>query len=445
MQITRGKIATAIKTVIYGPEGIGKSTFAAQFPDPVFIDTEGSTVHMDVKRLPRPDLWVELLNEVEYVRQNPGCCKTLVLDTADWAETLCSEYICARDQKTGIEDYGYGKGYRFLFEEFGRLLNALEQVREKGVNIVICCHAAMRKFEQPDELGAYDRWSLKLTDSPKASIAGAVKEWADMVIFANYKTIVVNVDGKGAAKGKNKVQGGKRVMYTAHHSCWDAKNRFGLPEEAEFSYEVIRGVIEGDSLSQPKADSSLGDGALKDDGGAGAAATETARQESPSALARAVERAAGTQATGEKGTTSPDPAKAGPPSPEPQAAPAGEGKATANAADAGMSARPQGGLSAQAQTAQPQDAHETRDPQSIARARGDYAGLPDALVRMMQEAGVTPNEVRYVIAQKGIYPANTPWAVIVENQQFMQGWLMHPQVWPKVVEMAKQIRDEVPF
>ena len=415
MQITKGKIATAIKTVIYGPEGIGKSTFAAQFPDPVFIDTEGSTVHMDVKRLPRPDLWVELLNEVEYVRQNPGCCRTLVLDTADWAETLCGEYICARDQKTGIEDYGYGKGYRFLFEEFGRLLNALEQVREKGVNVVICCHATMRKFEQPDELGAYDRWSLKLTDSPKASIAGAVKEWADMVLFANYKTIVVNVDGKGAAKGKNKVQGGKRVMYTTHHSCWDAKNRFGLPEEAEFSYEVIRGVIEGDSLSQPKADSSLGEGALKDDGGACAAATGTARQESPSALARTVERAAQTPA---RPTTQQTPTEAaeGPQ----EAAQGGAGNASEKAADAGQAA-------------------------SAADVGAMYAGLPDALVRMMREAGVTPNEVRYVIAQKGIYPANTPWAVICGNEQFMQGWLMHPQVWPKVVEMAKQIRNEVPF
>ena len=415
MQITKGKIATAIKTVIYGPEGIGKSTFAAQFPDPVFIDTEGSTVHMDVKRLPRPDLWVELLNEVEYVRQNPGCCRTLVLDTADWAETLCGEYICARDQKTGIEDYGYGKGYRFLFEEFGRLLNALEQVREKGVNVVICCHATMRKFEQPDELGAYDRWSLKLTDSPKASIAGAVKEWADMVLFANYKTIVVNVDGKGAAKGKNKVQGGKRVMYTAHHSCWDAKNRFGLPEEAEFSYEVIRGVIEGDTLSQPKADSSLGEGALKDDGGACAAATGTARQESPSALARAVERAAATPA---RPTTQQTPTEAA------------EGPQEAAQSDTGNA------VATPASTAQTANA---------ADVGAMYAGLPDALVRMMKEAGVTPNEVRYVIAQKGIYPANTPWAVICGNEQFMQGWLMHPQVWPKVVEMAKQIRDEVPF
>ena len=408
MQITKGRIATAIKTVIYGPEGIGKSTFAAQFPDPVFIDTEGSTVHMDVKRLPRPDLWVELLNEVEYVRQNPGCCRTLVLDTADWAETLCGEYICARDQKTGIEDYGYGKGYRFLFEEFGRLLNALEQVREKGVNVVICCHAAMRKFEQPDELGAYDRWSLKLTDSPKASIAGAVKEWADMVIFANYKTIVVNVDGKGAAKGKNKVQGGKRVMYTAHHSCWDAKNRFGLPEEAEFSYEVIRGVIEGGTTEVVPHGTRTSSVSARS---AEPPSPEGKAQENPSALARAVERAAQ------------------PTQPPAQAAAGGrEGAQEAAQGDAGNAS-----------------AKDPEAGQAAGAADAQYAGLPDALVRMMQEAGVTPNEVRYVIAQKGIYPANTPWAVIVENQQFMQGWLMHPQVWPKVVEMAKQIRDELPF
>ena len=405
IQITSGRIATAIKVVVYGPEGIGKSTFAAQFPDPVFIDTEGSTVHMDVKRLPRPDLWVELLNEVEYVRQNPGCCKTLVLDTADWAETLCSEYICARDQKTGIEDYGYGKGYRFLFEEFGRLLNALEQVRETGVNIVICCHATMRKFEQPDELGAYDRWSLKLTDTPKASIAGAVKEWADMVIFANYKTIVVNVDGKGAAKGKNKVQGGKRVMYTAHHSCWDAKNRFGLPEEAEFSYEVIRGVIEGEGTHGAGAPTPLSSQPATVPPSPQGEGLGTPKQESPSALARAVERAA----TAGGGTTSPAPA--GAPSPEPQAAPAGEGKEGTSAADVGAM----------------------------------YAGLPAALARMMAEAQVTPDEVKYVIAQKGYYPADTPWAVIIQNKDFMQGWLLHPQVWPKVVEAIRGNREETPF
>ncbi len=235
MEIIRGKLQAAQKTVVYGPEGIGKSTFASQFPEPLFIDTEGSTTHMDVSRLPKPTSWSMLLEEVRYVINTQGLCKTLVVDTADWAEALCISEICARNHWSGIEDPGYGKGYVYLADEFGKLLNLLSELTEKGINIVITAHAMMRKFEQPDELGAYDRWELKL----QKKTAPLLKEWADMVLFANYKTLVVNVDGKGAQKGKNKAQGGQRIMYTSHHSCWDAKNRHGLSEEIPFEFASI--------------------------------------------------------------------------------------------------------------------------------------------------------------------------------------------------------------
>ena len=242
MQITRGKIPCAKKTVIYGPEGIGKSTFASMFPDPVFIDTEGSTKDMDVARLPSPSSWDMLVDEVRYTIANPHICRTLAIDTADWAEQLCVGHICNKYQKAGIEDFGYGKGYTFLQEEFGRLLNLLEELVGKGVHIVLNAHAKMRKFEQPDEMGAYDRWEMKLSKQ----VAPMVKEWADMVLFANYKTHVVKVDGR------NKAQGGARVMYTAHHSCWDAKNRYGLPEELPFEYGFIAHIFSGGgAMPQP--------------------------------------------------------------------------------------------------------------------------------------------------------------------------------------------------
>ena len=371
MQITRGKIPGAYKIGLYGVEGIGKTTFAAQFPDPLFIDTEGGTAHMDVKRLPKPDAWIELLSEVDWVYNHPDCCKTLVIDTADWAERLCNEAVCAMNKVESIETFNYGKGYVFAQEEFGRLLDKLELVRKQGIHILIVAHAMMRKFEQPEELGAYDRWELKLSKK----IAPMVREWVDALLFVNYKVLVVNVDNKGAAKGKNKVQGGKRVMYTAHHSCWDAKNRFGLPEEAEFSYEVIRPIIEGGVQGTGTREQSPGKSEKP----------ETPKAESPSALARAVEQAAKPQTSAE----APKPEAQTPVNPWPE--------------------------------------------------------LPPALARMMQEAQVTPDEVKYVIAQKGIYPADTPWAVIVQNQQFMQGWLLHPQVWPKVVEAVRGNREEAPF
>ena len=250
MQIIRGKIPGAKKAVVYGPEGIGKSTFAAHFPEPLFIDTEGSTKDMDVARTEPPSSWMMLMDQVRYVKNHPELCKTLVVDTADWAEMLCITQICDKNHKASIEEFGYGKGYVYVQEEFGRLLNALEEVVKAGIHVVLTAHAKMRKFEQPDELGAYDRWEMKLTKQT----APMVKEWADMVLFANYKTFVINVDGQGVQKGKNKAQGGKRVMYTSHHSCWDAKNRYGLPDELPFEYEAIRAVIEnqGAALSTPR-------------------------------------------------------------------------------------------------------------------------------------------------------------------------------------------------
>ena len=236
LKIHTGKAGGALKVVAYGPEGIGKSTLAAHFPRPVFIDIEGSTRHMDVSRTDKPSSWTMLMEQVQYVRSDPGVCSTLVIDTADWAEQLCIASICADKKLSGIEDMGYGKGYVYLAEEFGRLLNLLEEIVGRGVHVVLTAHAMMRKFEQPDEMGAYDRWELKLQKKTSA----LVKEWSDLLLFANYKTLSVAADDKGK---KFKAQGGRRVIYTSHHPCWDAKNRLGLPEELPLDFSALAQYI----------------------------------------------------------------------------------------------------------------------------------------------------------------------------------------------------------
>ena len=232
MQITKGRQNKPYKVVIYGPEGIGKSTFAAQFPGPLFIDTEGSTARMDVARLPQPTSWAHMAEMVRFVIENKPC-QTLIIDTADWAEQLCKEYVIQSggEKIKSIEDFGYGKGYTMLMEQFGRFLNKLSDVVESGVHVVLTADAWMRKFEQPDEMGAYDRWELKM----EKKYAPLIKEWADMVLFANYKTAVIE-DPKTKTK---KAFGGQRVMFTTHHPAWDAKNRDGLPEELPFEFSQI--------------------------------------------------------------------------------------------------------------------------------------------------------------------------------------------------------------
>lgn len=235
-EITEGVVNGAQKVVFYGPEGIGKTKFASKFPDPVFIDTEGSTKKYNVRRLPKPTSWQILIDEVKSVINNRPC-KTLVIDTADWAERLCTEAVCSRHGKSGVEEFGYGTGYTYVAEEWGRFLNLLQDVVDvANINVVLTAHAIIRKFEQPNEMGAYDRYELKLGKKTTAQTAPITKEWADMVLFANYKTFSVAVDDKGK---KHKAQGGQRVMYTTHHPCWDAKNRDGLPEELPLDYSTI--------------------------------------------------------------------------------------------------------------------------------------------------------------------------------------------------------------
>ena len=234
MEIIKGVIGGAQKVVVYGPEGIGKSTFAAFFPDPLFIDTEGSTKNLNVSRMPRPTSFAMVMEQIKYVKEHPTICKTLVVDTADWAEQLAMEDLCAKYQKKGIEEFGYGKGYVYLTEEFARFLHSLEDLIQKGINVVVTAHATMRKFEQPDESGSYDRWELKL----KKQTAPLLKEWADMLLFANYKTNVIKDENN-----KAKARGGKRVMYSTHHPCWDAKHRHGLPDEMPFEFSQIEKCI----------------------------------------------------------------------------------------------------------------------------------------------------------------------------------------------------------
>lgn len=239
--VTSGVQAAPVKTVLYGPEGIGKSTFASHFPDPVFIDTEGGTKRLNVARLPQPTSWAMLLDEVAEVRKGSVPCGTLVIDTADWAERLCIQAVCARAKVNGIEDFGYGKGYTYVKEEFSKLLDALEEVLNAGHNVVVLAHAAITKFEQPDAVGNYDRWGMKTSKQ----VAPLLREWCDMLLFANYKTVVEKA-GSGP-NAKNKASGGRRVLYTTHHPCWDAKNRFGLPEEVPFEYASIAHCLPGGS------------------------------------------------------------------------------------------------------------------------------------------------------------------------------------------------------
>lgn len=237
MNITKGIISKPVKVCVYGVEGIGKTTFASQFPEPLFFDLDKGSAQLDVSRVTDITSWPLLLNGIKEIYDNPTICKTLVIDTADAAERMCIDYICGKFNKKGIEDFGYGAGYTYLTEEFARFLVQLDACIGQGINVVVLAHAVLKTVTLPEEMGTYDHWELKLSSKTTNKVAPLVKEWADLLLFANYKTILIE-DGT-----RKKAAGGKRIMYTTHTTFADAKNRFSLAEELPFDYNEIARLI----------------------------------------------------------------------------------------------------------------------------------------------------------------------------------------------------------
>ncbi len=169
--VVKGKQAKSWRILLYGTEGVGKSTFASQCPAPIFLGAEDGTAHLDVQRFPSPSCWDDILSAVKILADDKHEFKTLVVDTVDWVEPLLWAHICKRDKKQDIEDYGYGKGYQCALDEWRTFLALLEKLREKSINVLLLGHSHLKTFKNPTDED-FDRYELKL----HAKAAGLLKE-----------------------------------------------------------------------------------------------------------------------------------------------------------------------------------------------------------------------------------------------------------------------------
>lgn len=229
---------SGIKAVLYGQEGVGKSSLAANIPGIVFIDCEGSTTKMNVRRLPAPTSWAMLCDEMEYILQNAAVkgYRAVAIDTFDWAEALALQAICTEHNINGIEGLNYGKGWQYECELIGKFLNNTDRLIKSGIHVILICHAISRKTTLPEEIDEFDHWELKLGNKTTNKIAPLLKEWSDMTLFLAFKTQVMAADDKGKVHKATSVQ---RVMYATKSAWWDAKNRFGLPDSMPLDYGAI--------------------------------------------------------------------------------------------------------------------------------------------------------------------------------------------------------------
>jgi hypothetical protein len=234
LKIVKGKQQTPVRGVIYGVEGIGKSTLAAQCPKAIVLDTEDGTHHLDCARVVCHD-WLTLTDAMnELIRDAQGFA-SVVIDSADWAERILVDHLLKKTGKRSIEDFGFGKGFTMLAEEFGRLLGLCDSLVSRGINVIWVAHSKVVRTSPPDQDEGYDRWELKLTKQ----CAPLLREWCDLLLFANYRLkLVEGADGRTRAKG-----GKERVLFAERSAAWDAKNRFDLPPEMPMAFASIAAIF----------------------------------------------------------------------------------------------------------------------------------------------------------------------------------------------------------
>jgi hypothetical protein len=238
-QITTRKRRRPIFAVLYGPPGIGKSTFAANAPKPVFIPAERGLDQITTSKFPTPKTFKELWDIVLTLDQEEHEFETIVIDTLDAVEVLIWARVCAEGKVTSIEDYGggYGKGYVRAREIWTGLLNKLSEMNEK-YNVLLLAHSHLKTITDPTLSAAYDQYKIKVHDKS----ADIIRQMVDLILFANLDVTVAKETPK-ARKGRGIISG-DRQLWTQPATGIEAKNRFNLESPISFEWEALATGIE---------------------------------------------------------------------------------------------------------------------------------------------------------------------------------------------------------
>ena len=226
----------APRVMVYGVEGIGKSTFAAGAKNPVFILTEDGLGSLAVDHFPVAKTAADVLDAIGTLIKDDHDFNTVVLDSVDWLDNLIwTDVEATHDAK----DLAYGKGAMIVAERWRDVLAGLNHLRnEKSMCVILIAHTQIKRFDSP-EVEPYDRYQPKLQERSSALI----REWCDAVLFANYKTIVKK-DDLGFNKTNNRgVTTGERLLFTSEKPAYMAKNRYSLPESLPMSWEAFTQAI----------------------------------------------------------------------------------------------------------------------------------------------------------------------------------------------------------
>lgn len=222
------------RIVLYGPEGVGKTTFGAAAPSPIFLPFEDGQGKLNAPRFPRITEWAQLMAYMNDLITGQHNFKAAVLDTADWLEPIVWKQTCLRNKWASIEDPGYGKGYLAACDEWLVVLRGLDRMRDRGMMVIVLAHSQIKTFKDP-AVGPYDRYEMKL----QSRGCDLLREWSDAVLFATYKVDIAKTD-VGFKKVVTRGSGdGVRTIWTQERPSHQAKNRYGMSPEVPMEFGAV--------------------------------------------------------------------------------------------------------------------------------------------------------------------------------------------------------------
>lgn len=254
--IERGRAAKPPRILLYGVEGIGKSTFGSQAPNPVFVQTEDGLDEIDCNRFPLATTYDAVVAALTELRGQQHDFESVVIDSLDWLERLVWDKLCAENGVDSIEkvDGGYSKGYTHALTYWRQIIDRLNGLRnDRGMVVVLIAHSKVERFEDP-ESSPYDRYSPRL----HKHAAALVSEWCDAVLFATRKVRTQTEDAgfnrkrtTAFAIGKD---GGERILRCVGGPSCVAKNRYSITQELPLSWAAFIQAMSNNQTQGAKQD-----------------------------------------------------------------------------------------------------------------------------------------------------------------------------------------------
>lgn len=235
-QIQSGVEPRPPRILLYGYEGLGKSTAAAQLPRPIFVPTEDGLSQIDCSRFPTAKSYDEVMNDLNDLLNEQHDFQSVVVDTLTELELMIWRDVCAREGVKNIEKVGggFGKGYVRALDWWLAFRNMLQKLNDKGMIVMMIAHVGKQTVNDP-ETQSYDRVAPRLN----AKAEGVLSQWCDCVFQAKRKFRV-------AKDGENRViaapvgaDGGDRIIRTDGSTAVIAKNRYGLPLEMLLDMKLV--------------------------------------------------------------------------------------------------------------------------------------------------------------------------------------------------------------